>query len=67
MFLKLSHYSFQILDSCFTSDRTYGGSGLDNMTCIIVQFKHKGKRKGKVNTDGDDNDYSALFELLKLD
>ncbi len=50
--------SLQMFDHCIAPDTSGDGSGCDNMTCMIVMFKHGqiGKATSKKRTIESSND-----------
>lgn len=50
--LKISSICEELFDYCLSPDTTGDGTGCDNMTAVIVQFKKDGAEATKVNGNG---------------
>lgn len=60
--IKLSSICEELFEVCLAPDTPNAGVGCDNMTCIIVKFKHHQKRS---LTDGTEDESDLVIECKK--
>ncbi|XP_060847129.1 probable protein phosphatase CG10417 isoform X2 [Rhopalosiphum padi] len=64
--IKLSSICEELFEVCLAPDTPNAGVGCDNMTCIIVKFKHHQKRSLVDGTE-DESDLATECKKPKLD